>query len=110
MDTSPDQPFRSLGQFTTTHAILGLILRSRVHVIANFVQVLLDVLVDAMLEAPLDKGELSHGGAMRRLGDRSCRIRFRRFVKDVRATTKRIKKESVLALKLILLVQIGIHN
>ena len=80
------------------------------HVVANFIQVFLDVLVHAMLEAPLDKRQLAHRRAMRRLGDVARGIRFRRFVEDVCAATKRIKEQAMLTLELVLLVQVGIHN
>lgn len=90
--------FRKLA---TTHAILGLFPRCRVHVGPNFVQMVLDLLVDAMLEAPLDKRQLADGRAMRRGVN---------FVKNVSTTTKRIKEKTVLFFELVLLIQIRINN
>lgn len=68
---------------------------------ANLVQVILDLLVDAVLQAPLDKGKLADCRPMCRVVD---------FLKDVRAATERIKKKSVLLFELVLLIQIGIND
>ena len=70
----------------------------------------LDVLVDAMLEAPLDKGQLTHSRAMRRLRHRALGIRFRRFLKDVCTAAKRIKEQAMLTFELVLIVQVRIDN
>jgi hypothetical protein len=81
-----------------------------VHVIANFIEMFLDVLVDAMLEAPLDKRKLAHRRAMRRLGNRARGIRLGSLLEDVRAATKGIKEQTVVALQLVLVIQVRIHD
>lgn len=106
VNTSAHKTFGCLGELATTHAVLGLVLGSRVHVVANLIEVFFDLLVHAMLKAPLDKRKLSDRRAMNHLGA----IDFGRLVEDVRATTKRVKEQAVIALELILLVEIGIDN